>query len=77
MHQTTGVVGTRYSAPVSRAEADLVSPIAIEIIGNLTAKVHKTGDEEGDFQRRKASIKPPSTVITWPVVLLSRFVSNT
>ena len=39
--------------------------------------VHKTGDKKDDFQRRKASIKPPSTVITWPVVLPSRFVSST
>ena len=31
----------------------------------------------GDSQRRKASISPPSTVITWPVVLLNRFVNST
>ena len=30
---------TRYSAPVSNAEANLDSPIAVEIIGNFTQKV--------------------------------------
>src|SRR5262249_32188530 len=30
---------TIYSAPVSKAEAHLTSPIAVEIIGNLAAKV--------------------------------------
>ena len=36
--------------------------------------VNKTGDEQIDFQRKNASIRPPSTAITCPVVLLSRSV---
>ena len=38
--------------------------------------IHETGYEQVDLQRKNASIKPPSTVITWPVVLLRRLVSS-
>jgi len=38
--------------------------------------IHETGYDQIDLQRKNASIKPPSTVITCPVVLLRRLVNS-